>query len=293
MTAPSHAASPPAGTDGPQLSIVAPAHNEQENVRPLIEEVEAAMDSAGLSFEFIIVDDGSTDTTQESIRFQMPGRPWLRCVAMTNTPEGKGNGQSAAFHAGFRAARGELVAVLDADLQNDPADIPKLVAKLRETDADFVQGDRSKARRQGDAWIRQVGSIVGRVFRRVLLGDTIRDTGCSLRLMKREIALKLPLEFKGMHRFIPATARQMGYTVIEMDVNHRERHAGEPKYGAGITKRAIPGLIDCFAVRWMRNRRRPVTSLEAEPLVPTRPQREAPSVNVNPPRAGTTSEAIA
>ena len=118
---------------------------------------------------------------------------------------------------------------------------------------------------------------MGRVFRRVLLGDTIRDTGCSLRLMKREIALRLPLEFKGMHRFIPATARQMGYTVVEMDVSHRERHAGEPKYGAGITKRAIPGLIDCFAVRWMSNRRRPVTSIEAEPLVPSRPARTGPT----------------
>jgi len=279
MTTSPHADPQPARGDGPQISIVAPAHNEQDNVRPLVEQIEAAMGPTGIPFEFILVDDGSTDTTRDAIRYQMPGKPWLRCVAMTDTPPGKGNGQSAAFHAGFRAARGELIAVLDADLQNDPADIPKLIAKLRETGADFVQGDRSKARRQGDAWIRQVGSIVGRVFRRALIGDTIRDTGCSLRLMRREIALKLPLEFKGMHRFIPATARRMGYTVVEMDVNHRERHAGEPKYGAGITKRAIPGLIDCFAVRWMSNRRRPVSSVEAEALVPTRPEREPPAVS--------------
>ncbi|MEL6795291.1 MAG: glycosyltransferase family 2 protein, partial [Planctomycetota bacterium] len=160
------------------------------------------------------------------------------------------------FKAGFAAARGDLVGSLDADLQNDPADLPKLLAELDRTGADFVQGDRSAARREGDAWIRQYTSVIGRWFRRVLLGDTIRDTGCSLRVLKREIGLKLPLEFKGAHRFIPVTARQLGYTVVEMPVNHRERFAGEPKYGVGISKRAIPGLIDCFAIRWMGNRRR-------------------------------------
>lgn len=273
-------AEPPGGGAGrptgpvPEISIVAPAHNEQDNVRPLVEEVSSAMEAAGVSFEFIIVDDGSTDETRDRVRALMPGRPWLRCVAMTGTPPGRGNGQSAAFHAGFRATVGPLIAVLDADLQNDPADIPRLLAEMRRTGADFVQGDRSAARRQGDAWIRQAGSIVGRWFRRVLLGDTIRDTGCSLRLMKREIALGLPLEFKGMHRFIPATARHMGYTVVEMAVSHRSRHAGEPKYGSGITKRAIPGLIDLFAVRWMRSRRKPVGCVEAEPFWPSRPKRE-------------------
>lgn len=281
-------AEPPAGGAGrptgpvPEISIVAPAHNEQDNVRPLVEEVSAAMEAAGVSFEFIVVDDGSTDETRDRVRALMPGRPWLRCVAMTRTPPGKGNGQSAAFHAGFRAARGRLIAVLDADLQNDPADIPRLMAEMEKTGADFVQGDRSAARRQGDAWIRQVGSIVGRWFRRTLLGDTIRDTGCSLRLMKREIALQLPLEFKGMHRFIPVTARHLGYTVVEMAVSHRSRHAGEPKYGSGITKRAIPGLIDLFAVRWMRSRRKPVSCEEAEPFWPTRPKREGPQEKQGP-----------
>ncbi|HCT44593.1 MAG TPA: glycosyltransferase [Phycisphaerales bacterium] len=181
---------------------------------------------------------------------------------MTQTPPGKGHGQSAAFHAGFRATRGRLIAVLDADLQNDPADIPKMLDLLEEANADFVQGDRSAVRKQGDSTIRLFGSWVGRSFRRVLLGDTITDTGCSLRVMKREIALQLPLEFMGMHRFIPATARHLGYTVVEMPVNHRHRHAGEPKYGMGITKRALPGLVDLFAVRYMRNRRRPVSSQE-------------------------------
>lgn len=253
------------------LSVVAPAHNEQDNIDLLIEEVEAALEPLGIGYEFVIVDDGSTDNTRAAVVAHQSHRPWVRCVAMTQTPPGKGHGQSAAFHAGFRATRGRLIAVLDADLQNDPADIPKMLDLLEEANADFVQGDRSAVRKQGDSTIRLFGSWVGRSFRRVLLGDTITDTGCSLRVMKREIALQLPLEFKGMHRFIPATARHLGYTVVEMPVNHRHRHAGEPKYGMGITKRALPGLVDLFAVRYMRNRRRPVSSQEHSLAVDEQP----------------------
>jgi dolichol-phosphate mannosyltransferase len=218
------------------------------------------MGPSGLAFEFIVVDDGSTDGTRARVRSHMPSHPWLRCIAMTNTPKGRGHGQSAAFHAGFRAARGRLIAVLDADLQNDPAEIPAMVQLLRSEKADLVQGDRSHARR--DNIVRRVGSIVGRKFRLWLLGDTIRDTGCSLRVMKREIALALPLEFRGVHRFIPITARHLGFTVVEMKVTHRPRTAGETKYGMGIVQRALPGLHDLFAVRWMRSRRRPTTNEE-------------------------------
>lgn len=242
-----------------RLSVIAPAHNEAENVERLVDEIGAALDV--VSFEFLLVDDASTDETVRIAESLAESRPWLRIVSLARPAGGGGNGQSAAFKAGFAAARGEIVGSLDADLQNDPADFPRLLAELDRTGADFVQGDRSAARREGDAWIRQFTSIIGRWFRRMLLGDTIRDTGCSLRIMKREIALRLPLEFKGAHRFIPVTARQLGYTVVELPVNHRSRHAGVPKYGAGITKRAIPGLIDCFAIRWMGNRRRVPTSV--------------------------------
>ncbi|MBX3408457.1 MAG: glycosyltransferase family 2 protein [Phycisphaeraceae bacterium] len=245
------------------LSVVAPAHNEEANIQPLVAEVERALSASGLSFEFIIVDDGSTDGTRQAALSLMPVRPWLRVVSMTNTPRGKGNGQSAAFHAGFRAAKGALVAVLDADLQNDPAEIPAMVRLLRERGAGMVQGDRSHARK--DNVVRRVGSIVGRLFRRCLLGDTIRDTGCSLRVMKREIALALPLEFRGIHRFIPVLARALGHDVVEMRVTHRPRIAGETKYGLGILQRALPGLHDLFVVRWMRSRRRPTTNIELTP----------------------------
>ena len=246
------------GAPALRLSVIAPAHNEEDNIVLLVEQIEAALRPtlSETGFEILIVDDASTDQTPARVCQMQATRPYLRLISLARPKAGGGNGQSAAFKAGFAAARGELVGSLDADLQNAPADFPRLIAELERTHADFVQGDRSAARSKGDAWIRQQSSRIGRLFRRLILSDTIRDTGCSLRVMKREIATQLPLEFKGMHRFIPVTARQLGYTVVELPVAHRHRHAGEPKYGMGITKRALPGLIDCFAVRWMRSRRR-------------------------------------
>ena len=244
-----------------RLSVIAPAHDEEENVDPLVEQLHAALHDLPGGFEAIIIDDGSNDHTQERLLKAASTRPWLRILAMTDTPPGRGNGQSAAFEAGIAHARGELIALLDADLQNDPADLPGMIRLLDERGADFVQGDRSANRR--DTIVRRASSWVGRFFRRLILADTIRDTGCSLRVMKREIAERLPLEFKGMHRFIPVTARQLGYAVIETPVRHRPRVAGEAKYG--IWNRAVPGLIDCFAVRWMRGRRRPTACTEVDP----------------------------
>jgi hypothetical protein len=154
-----------------------------------------------------------------------------------------------------------------------------MVDLLRRTGAGLVQGDRSHARR--DNVVRRVGSIVGRTFRRWLLGDVIRDTGCSLRVMKRELALGIPLEFRGMHRFIPITAVHLGHKVEEVRVTHRPRVAGQTKYGFGIVQRALPGLIDLFAVRYMRSRRRPTTSMEVKHSVdagasPTAARSESP-----------------
>lgn len=241
------------------ISLIAPAHNEQENIQALVDQAQKALKATGLSFEFLIVDDGSTDQTRASVAALIPTRPWLRCITMLDTPAGKGNGQSAAFHAGIRASRGALIATIDADLQNDPEDLVKMLDLLRSSGADMVQGDRSHARK--DNLIRRVSSWVGRFFRALVLKDVVRDTGCSLRVMKREPALRLPLEFKGMHRFIPVSFSLMGYTVTQMPVNHRARVAGTSKYGMGILQRALPGLIDLFAVRWMASRRRPVRSM--------------------------------
>ncbi len=261
----------------PDLSVVAPAHNEQEIVAGVVAEIAAALESARLSYEIIIVDDGSTDRTLEVLTGLLDRYERLRVIRMQQTPSGRPGGQSAAFHAGFRAARGELVALLDADGQNDPADIPALLQTLQATGADMVQGDRSSERR--DSLVRRISSLVGRLFRRWLLADTIRDTGCSLRVMRREVGLALPLEYRGMHRFIPLTARSLGYRVVEQPVRHRPRTAGRTKYS--ILNRALPGLIDCFAVRWMRQRRRPVSFDEicARPpaAAPAPDRQEAPT----------------
>lgn len=273
----------------PLISFVAPAHNEEGNVDRLVDEVgRAGRDAAlrlggtGAEFEFVLVDDGSTDGTRARALALAIDRPWLRVIAMLDTPPGKGNGQSAAFHAGFRACRAPWIAVLDADLQNDPAEVSRMLEVQAQTQADMVQGDRSANRR--DVLIRRAGSVVGRRFRGWILGDTIRDTGCSLRLMRRELALRLPLEFRGVHRFIPVSARHMGYRVVEMPVSHRARVAGETKYGMGVLTRAIPGLVDCFAIRWMRSRRRPVVAKEcgAGAGSATEPRGVAATVEVRP-----------
>lgn len=257
------------------LSIVAPAHNEEDNVIPLVEQVHAALAPAHPDFEMIIVDDGSTDRTLERLRGLLPRFPFLRILKMLDTPPGRGHGQSAAFKAGFRAAQGRLIVVLDADLQNDPADLPAMLRLMEETGADMVQGDRSHDRR--DHFGRRVGSAVGRACRAWLLNDPIRDTGCSLRIMRREVALAVPLEFRGMHRFIPVTARELGYHVVEMPVRHRPRAAGQAKYGT--FNRALPGLFDTLAVRWMTSRRRPTEAVEVESLPQARAA-DAPSLPV-------------
>ncbi len=237
------------------LSVVAPARDEAENVPALVDAVEKALAPAGFRFELIVVDDGSGDGTREALVALMPGRPWLRCVALRESSPAHAGGQSAAFHAGFRACRGSWVASIDADLQNDPADLPAMLALLERTGADMVQGDRSRARR--DSWVRRQGSRVGRLYRRLVLGDRVRDTGCSLRVMRRELALALPLQLAGLHRFMPAVAAQLGYRVVEMPVAHGPRRAGETKYGLGLA-RAVPGFQDGLGVRWLGRRRRPV-----------------------------------
>lgn len=248
------------GSSGIGLSVIAPAHNEEANIAPLVQRVGQALVPTGLAFEFIIVDDGSTDQTRARLEQLLPAHPWLRAVALTRTPAGRGNGQSAAIHAGVRASRGELVAMLDADLQNDPADLPRMIELLRTQSADLVQGDRSANRR--DNPVRKVGSWVGRQARALLLGDRVRDTGCSLRVMRREYAMQLPLEFRGMHRFVPVMVASLGGKIVEVPVTHHPRVAGVTKYGLGIVQRALPGLRDLLVVRWMRQRRRSVEFVE-------------------------------
>jgi dolichol-phosphate mannosyltransferase len=227
----------------PDLSVVFPVYNEEENIPILLREIAAALEGRGWTYEIVAVDDGSTDRSLEVLRQSRERYPMLRVLALE-----KNSGQTAALDAAWRAAAGTLVVSLDADLQNDPADIPNMIQKLSETGSDMVIGVR--VNRQ-DTWSRKMQSKIGNGVRNWITGDRITDTGCSLKLVKREAVERVRL-FTGMHRFLPTLVRYAGYRVEEMPVNHRQRRFGTSKYGA--MNRAFRGLADCFAVRWMGKR---------------------------------------
>jgi glycosyltransferase involved in cell wall biosynthesis len=227
----------------PDLSVVFPVYNEEENVPILLEEIARALDGKGWTYEIVAVDDGSADRSLEVLRSLKSKYPTLRVITFE-----KNSGQTAALDAGWRAARGRFVVSLDADLQNDPADIPKMMQQLERNGADMVIGIR--VNRQ-DTFARKVQSRIGNGVRNWITRDRITDTGCSLKLAKREAIDRVRL-FTGMHRFLPTLVRMEGYNVIEMPVNHRPRRFGVSKYGA--MNRAFRGLADCLAVRWMSSR---------------------------------------
>ncbi len=230
----------------PALTIVVPARDEEENVGPLVGEVEAALLSRGVALELVVVDDGSRDGTSARLGALAASRPWLRPLRL-DAPSGK----SAALRAGILAARAELVATMDADLQDDPADLLPMLALLERGEADFVQGTRV---RRADGTLRGASAAVGRVARRIALGDATRDTGGGLRAMRASVARSLPLDLEGMHRFLPHLARELGARVVELPVSHRPRRAGRSHYGP--LSRGIAGRADLLAVRWMKTRRR-------------------------------------
>lgn len=242
-------------TQSPELSVVVPALDEAQSIERLVDEVERAVCGAGIGAELIVVDDASTDGTDAVLLKLVGTRPWLRAVRHDRTL-----GQSAAMHTGIHLAAAPFIATLDADLQNDPADLPVMLRLLRDHDAGLVQGDRSAARKDG--FLKRRASTVGRWTRRLLLNDPVRDTGCSARVLRTDLARRLPLQFRGMHRFIPALCAQFDATIIEHPVHHRPRAHGHSKYGVGILSRGIPGLLDTLAVRWMGRRRRQAVTRE-------------------------------
>jgi len=233
---------PAAGPIG-SVSLVVPVFNERDNILPLMAEVRRAMQQLGLPWEIVLVDDGSTDGGTALLDRLAAEDDSVRVVHFEANA-----GQTAAFDAGFRAARGDAIVTLDADLQNDPADIPAMMRRLEESKSDMVIGVR--VNRQ-DTWARKVQSRIGNGVRNWITGDQITDTGCSLKLVKREAIDRVGL-YTGMHRFLPTLVRLRGYKVIEMPVNHRARRFGVSKYGA--MNRAMRGLVDCLAVRWMSKR---------------------------------------
>jgi dolichol-phosphate mannosyltransferase len=224
-------------TESPALSVVVPLYNEEANVPILQEELRVAL--SGRDYEIIFVDDGSVDRTAERIETA----PNIRLIRFE-----KNSGQSAAIYAGLTAARGGTLVIIDGDLQNDPADIPKMLAEIARG-ADLVCGYRVKRR---DTPVKRATSRIANAVRSRYTKDGVRDTGCTLKAMRRECVSTL-LPFKGMHRFIPALVKAAGYRLVEVPVNHRPRRFGQSKYGLG--NRALRATIDMFGVRWLLSRR--------------------------------------
>jgi len=225
------------------LSVVIPVYNEDENLTPLWTELRPVLEGLGVEFEVVFVDDGSEDTSAEIIRRLRERDARVRLVHL------KANaGETAATDAGFKAARGRTIVTMDADLQNDPADIPRLLAQLDQWDA--VCGWRVH-RRDGDALLRRVSSRVGNRVRNWVSDESIQDSGCTFRAFRRECLRGLTL-YRGFHRFIPTLLRLRGYRVMEMPVAHRPRRFGRSKYG--VMNRAFVALVDVLVVRWMKSR---------------------------------------
>lgn len=234
----------------PDLSLVIPLFNEEENLDELAAEIRTALEPTGLAWETLFVDDGSTDRSLAVLRRLAAADPAIRILRHRRNA-----GQSAGLASGFRAARGRLVATLDADLQNDPADLPRLIAEL-EHGFDVVSGVRVERR---DSWTRRVSSRIANAVRNWATDEAISDVGCSLKVYRREFLADLPM-FTGMHRFLPTLVRWNGARVTELPVRHRPRLRGVAKYGIG--NRLFRTLADLFAVRWMRRRWLPAGNVE-------------------------------
>jgi dolichol-phosphate mannosyltransferase len=227
----------------PELSVVIPLYNEEENLEPLWAELRPVLEGLGLAFEVVFVDDGSQDRSAEIIRGFRERDRRVRLVRL------KANaGETAATDAGLGAARGLWVVTMDADLQNDPADIPRLLAPLDRWDA--VTGCRVN-RKAGDGWGRRLASRVANGVRNWLSDEAIQDSGCTFRAFRRPCLRGLVLH-RGFHRFIPTLLRLRGYRVVEISVNHRPRRFGRSKYG--VWDRALVAFADLLVVRWMKSR---------------------------------------
>jgi glycosyltransferase involved in cell wall biosynthesis len=225
-----------------EISIIVPVFDEQDNVLPLAREIAKALDKEPRTFELLFVDDASRDDTWTKIREACRLDPRVRGLR-----HARNSGQSAALWTGIKSTTGAIVATLDGDLQNDPADLPRLFAELN--NVDFVSGMRLNRR---DNWLRRISSSLARRARQAVLGADFRDTGCALRAFKRA-ALDGIFPFHGWHRFLPILVQGGGATTKEVPVNHRPRVAGVSKYG--VWDRFGRGIFDLIGVKWYQKRR--------------------------------------
>jgi glycosyltransferase involved in cell wall biosynthesis len=228
----------------PEVSVVAPCHNEEANLQPLCDAIRAALEPLQRPFEIVLVDDCSTDGSWETIRRLGRSDPLVRGLRFA-----RNRGQSAALWAGVKAARGRIVVTLDADLQNPPAEIPRFLAAL--DGADCVCGSRVAARARGDGLMRRLSSRVANAVRNRLSDETISDAGCCFRAFRRECVAEVKF-FRGAHRFLPTLIRMEGFTVAEIPIGHAPRNAGRSHYG--VWNRLFSASADLLAVRWMKKR---------------------------------------
>jgi dolichol-phosphate mannosyltransferase len=225
----------------PEISVIVPCFNEEGNVELLLEELADALQGIGVSHEILLVDDASTDGTARRVREAMPRYPALRLIQHRLNC-----GESAAILSGCACARGAILVTLDADLQDDPADLPMMIRELE--GCDCVAGVR---RERKDSFARIASSRVANWFRDLMLGDGIHDAGCTFRAFRRPL-LECVVPFRGLHRFAPTIWRWQGFRVKEVAIHHRPRHAGVSKYGT--LNRLWVGLDDIFGMRWFHRR---------------------------------------
>ena len=236
-----------------QLSVVIPVKNEADNIVPLVDEVEAAL-AGRFDFEILVVDDGSSDATLERIKAAKTRLPRLRVIR-----HAANRGQSAGVWTGVRRATGTWIATLDGDGQNDPADLPAMYARLEvEPRPDMVAGHRVQRK---DTASKKIASRLANRIRGGLLKDETPDSGCGIKIFRRELFLELPY-FDHMHRFLPALARRHGARVVSVPVNHRPRGAGQSNYTNLGRRRA--GLLDLLGVWWLIRRSRLPIDARAE-----------------------------
>jgi dolichol-phosphate mannosyltransferase len=237
----------PAATNNetaPLLSVAVPCHNEEGNLRPLVSALQETLEPLGWSYEIVITDDVSTDNSWPVLKELSAADRRVRAQRLA-----RNSGQSAAIWAAIKAARGRYIATMDADLQNDPRQLPNFLEKLKEYDC--VCGSRVASRAKGDSKVRQLSSRFANWVRNKLTRETVSDSACGYRVFKRECASNLKF-FKGMHRFMPTLFKIEGYTVTEIPVEHKPRHAGLAHYGVG--NRVFAATYDLLAVRWMQKR---------------------------------------
>ena len=228
----------------PEVSVVLPCYNEEGNLPRLLEGVRGALAPLGIPFETVVTDDCSRDGSWALLKRLAAADPALRAQRLS-----RNSGQSAALWAGIKAARGRFIVTLDADLQNDPSEMPRFLEALRRHDC--VCGSRVESRRQGDSPVRVASSRLANWVRNRLSGDDVSDSGCCYRAFKRECVENLKF-FKGMHRFMPTLIRMEGFDVVEIPIATHPRFAGQANYG--VWNRLFSSFYDLLAVRWMKKR---------------------------------------